>query len=196
MLIREFKENDILKRLWWLHDSFWHAALVRELGPDKANQLNFEASEKIFRMLTNTLLREKIIQRPSSIQDLMLVFRAVWKNAFFDDLYVNEPIEYEGDTAVWTGTRCHAYDSLKKADMLDGYECGCQTLKILRQMIPFSQPGGSLAGESGQRITPSFLSSWISWSVYPIRCKIISVCSPMAGAWHWVPALISLKCAG
>jgi hypothetical protein len=99
MVIQEFKSNDTVNRLWWLHDSFWHAAIIKELGPDRANQFNLEISEKIFRMLTITLLREKIIERPRSIQELMFVFKTVWKNAFFDELYVNEPITYEGDTA-------------------------------------------------------------------------------------------------
>jgi len=129
MVIQKFKSNDTLNRLWWLHDSFWHAALIKELGPDRANRLNLEVSEKIFRMLTIKLLREKIIQRPRSIQELMFVFKAVWKNAFFDELYVNEPIDYEEDTAIWTGTRCHAFDSLRKANLLEGYECGCQALR-------------------------------------------------------------------
>jgi hypothetical protein len=59
----------------------------------------------------------------------MSVFRTVWKNAFFDGLYVNEPVEYDGNTAIWTGRRCHVYDALKKANMLEGYECGCQALR-------------------------------------------------------------------
>ena len=41
----------------------------------------------------------------------------------------NEPIHYNGDTAIWIGSRCHVYDSLKKADLLEGYECGCQSLR-------------------------------------------------------------------
>jgi hypothetical protein len=77
MLIREFKSNDIVKRLWWLHDSFWHAEIIKELGLDRANQLNLKISEKIFRMLTITLLREKIIERPHSIQELMVVFKSL-----------------------------------------------------------------------------------------------------------------------
>ena len=129
MRIPSFKSDDTLKKMWWLHDSFWHAALIRELGPARANTFNLEVSEKLFRMLTNTLLREKIIQRPRSIQDLMFIFKSVWKNAFFENLYVDDPIEYKGNTAIWTGTRCHAYDSLKKAVMLEGYECGCQALR-------------------------------------------------------------------
>ena len=129
MLIQEFKSHETLNKLWWLHDSFWHAELVKELGPDLANRLNLAASEKIFRMLTITLLREKTIQVPRSIQELMFVFKSVWKSAFFDELYINEPIRYEGDTAIWTGTQGHAYNSLSKANMLDGYECGCQALR-------------------------------------------------------------------
>lgn len=126
---KEFESRDTLKKLWWMHDSFWHASLVREMGNERANALNLEVSEKIFRMLTNNLLREKLIQRPRNIQDLMLILRHVWKNAFFDDLYVNEPVEYDGETAVWTGTRCHAYESLIRAGMLEGYTCGCRALR-------------------------------------------------------------------
>jgi len=80
-------------------------------------------------MITLTLLREKITQRPHSIQELMFVFKTVWKNAFFDELYINEPIAYDRDTAIWTGSQCHAYDSLSKATLLEGYECGCQALR-------------------------------------------------------------------
>lgn len=129
MAIPKLRSKDIFNKLWWLHDSFWHAALVREMGKDRANRLNLEVTEKIFRMLTLRLLREKVIQRPRSIQDLMFIFKTVWKNAFFDDLYINEPIEYKENTAIWTGTRCHAYDSVNKANMADGYRCGCQGLR-------------------------------------------------------------------
>jgi len=80
-------------------------------------------------MMTNQLLREKVIHRPRSIQDLLFIFKVIWKNAFFDDLYINEPISYFEDTAVWIGSRCHVYDSLTKANMLDGYECGCQAVR-------------------------------------------------------------------
>jgi hypothetical protein len=129
MSLQELSSKDALKKLWWLHDSFWHAAVVKELGVERANQLNLEVSEKISRMLTIMLLREKIIRRPRSIQELMGVFKVFWKNAFFDELYVNEPIEYGEETAIYAGTRCHAYSSLSKAGILDGYECGCQAVR-------------------------------------------------------------------
>jgi hypothetical protein len=129
MLIPEFKSHETVNRLWWLHDSFWNAAVIRELGPEQANRLNLAVTERIFRMLTLMLLREKIITRPRSIQELMFVFKTVWNNAFFDGLYVNEPVIYKGDTAIWTGSRCHAYDSVSKANMLDGYECACPALR-------------------------------------------------------------------
>lgn len=129
MSLEEFGSKDSIRKLWWLHDSFWHAALIKEMGHDKANRINLEVSEKIFRMITNMLLREGIIQRPNSIQELMQIFKTVWKNAFFDDLYINEPAEYKGNTAVWVGTRCHAFDSLHRAGLLSGYECGCQALR-------------------------------------------------------------------
>jgi hypothetical protein len=130
LLIRELDSKEGIKRLWWLHDSFWHASLIKELGVEAANRFNLEANEKIFRMLTLLLLRERIIKRPASIRDLMEIFRAVWKNAFFDDLYIHEPIEYRENTAIWTGTRCHAFDTLKMADILrNDYQCGCQALR-------------------------------------------------------------------
>lgn len=129
MVIPEFKSRESLNKLWWLHDSLWHSTLVRELGAARANQVNLEVSERIFRMMTVVLFRKKLIKKPRSIQELMHVFKTVWKNAFFDELYVHEPISYEGNTAIWTGARCHVYDSLKRANMLDSYECGCQALR-------------------------------------------------------------------
>ena len=129
MAIPEFKSSESLNKLWWLHDSFWHAAIAKKLGAVQASRLNLEITEKIFRMMTVTLLRERLIQRPHSIQELMYIFKTVWKNAFFGGLYINEPVSYERETAIWTGTRCHVYDSLVKANMLEGYECGCQALR-------------------------------------------------------------------
>lgn len=128
------KENSInslneIKKLWWLHDSFWHAAAVREHGQDKANQMNFEVNERLFRMLTMMLLREGIIKKPENIQDLMGIFKTIWRTCFFDNLYINDPITYDGNSATWVGSRCQAYDSLSKAGMVDGYSCGCQAVR-------------------------------------------------------------------
>ncbi len=129
MDIPEFASVDTLRKLWWLHDSFWYAALVEELGFEQANRINLEVGQKLFRMMTNQLLRQGLITRPRSIQDLFPIFRAVWKNAFFDDLYIGEPVSFKGNTAVWIGSKCHAYESIRKARMLDGYECGCQAVR-------------------------------------------------------------------
>ena len=92
MSLKEFKSRDTIRKLWWLHDSFWHATLVKEMGHEKANRINLEVSEKIFRMLTITMLRQGIIQRPNSIQELMHIFRTVWRNAFFDDRKTMEDV--------------------------------------------------------------------------------------------------------
>jgi hypothetical protein len=160
--LKQFKSSDTLRKLWWLHDSFWHAALMKELGPDRANAINLEASEKLFRMMTVLLLREKIIQRPRSIQDLMHIFKIVWKNTFFDGLYIDEPITYAGNTATWTGSRCHAYDSLEKAGLVEDYRCGCQALrngvmKVLR-LKPLHEIKESLIGGDGRCvITVTFM---------------------------------------
>jgi hypothetical protein len=44
MDIPEFQSIDTVRRLWWLHDSFWHAALVKELGFERANRINAEVA--------------------------------------------------------------------------------------------------------------------------------------------------------
>ena len=44
MDIPEFPSVDTLRKLWWLHDSFWHAALVKELGFEQANRINAEVA--------------------------------------------------------------------------------------------------------------------------------------------------------
>ena len=124
-----FNDIDSVKKLWWLHDSYWHATVVKEFGAEKANELNLAAAEKFFRKYTLLLLKTGEIERPQSIEDLVEIFRVVWATCFPDSMYLDEPISIEGNTAVWTGTKCHAYDSLSAAKMDKGYACGCQAIR-------------------------------------------------------------------
>ena len=117
------------KKLWWLHDSYWHATMVKEFGEDKANQLNLEVNEKFFRKYTLMLLKSGVIQRPESIEDLMDIFKTIWSTCFFDEMYINELMTFEGNVATWTGHQCNAYDSLNAAKMTKGYACGCQAIR-------------------------------------------------------------------
>ncbi|MFW2366898.1 MAG: hypothetical protein ACN4GW_10805 [Desulforhopalus sp.] len=117
------------KKLWWLHDSYWHATMVREFGVEKANQLNLEANERFFRKYTLMLLKSGKIQRPQSIENLMEIFKTVWSTCFYDGMYINEPVTFEGQVATWTGHQCNAFDSISKAKMIKGYACGCQAIR-------------------------------------------------------------------
>ena len=123
------EQRNRLKKLWWLHDSYWHATVVRELGEDKANQLNLEANERFFRKYTLMLLKSGEIERPQSIEDLMGIFKDIWEDCFFDGMYINEPVSFQGNDATWIGHQCNAYDSLNKAHMTKGYACGCQAIR-------------------------------------------------------------------
>ena len=118
-----------IKKYWWLHDSFWHAAAVKEFGIEKGNKLNLEVNERTFRMLTMMWLRKGIIKKPESIEDLVSIYKTFWRSVFFDEMYYTEPITIEGNKATWFGTACNAYESLKKAGMTEGYECGCKALR-------------------------------------------------------------------
>lgn len=117
------------KKLMWLHDSYWHATAVKEIGEAKANELNLAANERFFRKYTLMLLKTGDIQRPQSVEELMDIFRKIWKDCFFDDMYINEPVKFDANTAIWTGTRCNAFDSLTSARMTKGYACGCQAIR-------------------------------------------------------------------
>lgn len=117
------------KKLWWLHDSYWHATVINEFGAEQASRLNLEANKRFFRRYTQMLLKSGTIQRPESIDDLVVIFKKIWETCFFDSMYLHEPMEIEGNTATWTGSRCSAYESLARAKMTDGYECGCQAIR-------------------------------------------------------------------
>jgi len=125
------KQDDCntIKQLWWLHDSYWHAAAVRELGEEQANKLNLEANELFFRKYTLLLLKSGQIKKPGNIEELVAIFKKVWANCFFDEMYINEPITIEGNEATWTGHSCNAFDSLQAGKMTAGYACGCQALR-------------------------------------------------------------------
>ena len=123
------EELNMTKKLWWLHDSYWHATLVKALGAKKANELNLEANERFFRKYTLMLLKKKKIRRPESVEDLMDIFRTLWKNCFFDHMYVDEPVVFQGNEAIWTGQRCNAFESVQAGKMTDGYVCGCAAIR-------------------------------------------------------------------
>ena len=117
------------KKMWWLHDSYWHATMIKEFGAEKASQLNLEANEKFFRKYTLLLLKAGKIRRPKSVDDLMEIFKVVWATCFWDDMYIHEPITIEGNEATWVGRHCNANESLRAAKMTDGYACGCQAIR-------------------------------------------------------------------
>ncbi|BCS88043.1 hypothetical protein [Pseudodesulfovibrio sediminis] len=54
----------------------------------------------------------------------MAIFKHVWKTCFFDDMYINQPITYEGNKATWIATNSHVFDSLSSANMTKDYSCG------------------------------------------------------------------------
>lgn len=128
-MISQPEQLNTAKKLWWLHDSYWHATIVREFGAVKANRLNLEANERFFRKCTLMLLKSGKIQRPQSIEDLMEIFRIIWATCFFDGMYINEPVTFEGNEATWVGHQCSAYDSLRAAKMTKEYDCGCQAVR-------------------------------------------------------------------
>lgn len=126
----DLKEQlNFTKKLWWLHDSYWHATLVKELGEEKASRLNLEANERFFRKYTLMLLKSGDIERPQSIEDLVQIFKKLWETCFFDEMYIHEPMTIEGNTATWRGSRCSAHESLSRANMTQGYSCGCQAIR-------------------------------------------------------------------
>lgn len=122
-------ELDGVKKMLWLHDSYWHATAVRELGAAHANKLNLEANEHFFRKYTLMLLKSGQISKPQNIEDLVLIFKKIWANCFFEEMYIHEPITVQGNEATWIGQKCNAFASLQAGNMTDGYACGCQALR-------------------------------------------------------------------
>jgi hypothetical protein len=59
----------------------------------------------------------------------MAIFKEIWEVCFFDDMYINEPVSFQGNDATWVGRQSNAYDSLNSANMTKGYACGCQAIR-------------------------------------------------------------------
>ena len=75
------------------------------------------------------LLKSGQIKKPENIEDLVAIFKRIWANCFFDEMYIHEPITIKGDEATWIGRQCNAFDSLQAGKMTAGYACGCQALR-------------------------------------------------------------------
>ena len=74
MDIPEFKSVDTVRRLWWLHDSFWHAALVKELGHERADRINLEvvSPTALYSDAPLNLLRTSCRMRQNMIEGMSL----------------------------------------------------------------------------------------------------------------------------
>jgi hypothetical protein len=59
----------------------------------------------------------------------MAIFKEIWEVCFFDDMYINEPVSFQGNDATWVGRQSNAYDSLNSANMTKGSACGCQAIR-------------------------------------------------------------------
>jgi hypothetical protein len=118
---------------------------------------------------------EKLIARPRSIQDLLPIFRVVWKNAFFDGLYIDEPVTYKGNTAIWIGSRCHAYESVRKGRLLAGYECGCQAVRsasaLYINLIEGMSQSDKWGDESPAPQAPAHHKRKSGQGGWPVRCR-------------------------
>jgi len=138
--IREF-----FSKGWMTHDAMWLYHCLKELGPDKANEINKAAvkSMAIIEMQRITKLMEKAKGPVKHYDELKEIIDTTYKliQPEFMKIYYEFP-----EKNMFRGgcNKCFAYEGLKQFGMMDSYQCGIvvriqgwlETLGVKYDMIP------------------------------------------------------------
>jgi hypothetical protein len=123
------EEADLVRRAWWLHDATWYAIVARRYGAGAAAEINLEAVEKAVRGFVLQLRRQGALRPPTTPEELCDTFFLMWRLLFPGGAYLDTGFTVTGDEAVWIGTECHAFDQVRRAGMVQGYQCGCRAIR-------------------------------------------------------------------
>jgi len=141
--------RDLLGKGWLTHDGMWFIHAAAELGIERANELNRAAIRSMSGIEVRRLV-EALDLDPSGLTTCASVCRLLTSgltvllpDSVFNRIRVSAP----DPTTIrleWDDGECFAYKGMKRAGLLDGYECGVvyriecwlEALGIRHQVVP------------------------------------------------------------
>ncbi len=121
--------RNLLGKGWLTHDSMWFYNAFRELGLEKANELNKAAIKSMVPFEIDRLKRiPGIVQgKIETFDDLVRFMPAALEITLPDSVLKNFHLTPAAGNILrwkWDDGQCFAYKGMKQIGVIDGYRCG------------------------------------------------------------------------
>jgi len=121
--------RDLLGKGWLTHDGMWFVNAAAALGIDKANALNWAAIRSMSKIEVGRLVETLGVDPggPMTADDVCRLLTDGFALLLPDSVSSRMRVSATDPATVrleWDDGECFAYKGMKRAGMLDGYECG------------------------------------------------------------------------
>ena len=123
------KKIEILRKNWMSHEARYQMAIVRELGWEKANNINKTVIYEMGKVMMYRLMNALGISQVDNIDD----FKEICLTT--QEFYYPPPIfsvhfDRESDTSLSGSVeKCGIIENVKRLGVSDQYECGCFAMR-------------------------------------------------------------------
>jgi hypothetical protein len=114
----------LLRRNWWGHDGLWYLNVAKELGFQKANEMNMAINKAIGKSEIKNLMAISEMSRESIQRRLLDVLKMNLELCAKDVFHLKEFVR-EGNDFVLRIVSCPAHSGTRKAGYMDQYQCAC-----------------------------------------------------------------------
>jgi hypothetical protein len=115
--------KQLLTRCWMTHDAMWFRAAWRDLGMDRANQLNKAAIHGLAPIEVKRLQKALGLKQIADLEDLHAFMVSASELFIGDYMDFDWELRQDGRLHIEIG-RCFAHEGMKRLGVVDQYRCG------------------------------------------------------------------------
>lgn len=120
---------EILQKHWLSVEARWQMAVFREWGWEQGNKLNKDIIREMGKIMMYRLMNVLGISQIKSVEDLLALSSAAMELFYPTPTLVYHFERTSETTAQAVIKHCGIYENVKKAGVLDHYECGCFAMR-------------------------------------------------------------------
>ena len=125
MSLPQISTNDrekILRHNWWGHDGRWYLFVAKELGFEKANEMNMKINKAIGKLEIKNIMTISGIDKESIKQNLIQFLRTNLELCA-KDVFDLQDFQEEGNSILFKVSNCPAHSGTQKAGYMNDYQC-------------------------------------------------------------------------
>ena len=116
--------ESILRHNWWGHDGRWYLFVAKELGFEKANEMNMAINKAVGKLEISNLMAVSGMNQESLQANLLQVLRMNLELCAKDVFGIKEFVNEGGSFVLRIGS-CPAHAGTERAGYVSQYECAC-----------------------------------------------------------------------